>query len=139
MLGIVLCKSWLVVARGRRILYCSHLSDAHYDVCRSVRDNFCITFPRWRKIWHALAARGRAFLGIWAPSPIFQHSFTNTVHKAMANLQAFTFTSDSFLRLIPGTPILSPDLRTLQLDNLAYATYLQQSASPSLAQVADSC
>jgi hypothetical protein len=46
----------------------------------------------------------------------------------MANLQAFTFdhfTSDSFLRLIPGTPTLSPDLRTLQLDNLAYAAYSQ--------------
>ena len=46
----------------------------------------------------------------------------------MAQLQGLTFdhfTSDSFLRLLPGSANLSPDFRTVQLDEVAYAAYVQ--------------
>jgi hypothetical protein len=60
---------------------------------------------------------------------LYEQSFNSlfrAVHKELAHLQGFTFdhfTTDSFLRRLPGSQNISPDLRTLQLDNVAYAAY----------------
>ena len=62
---------------------------------------------------------------------LYEQSFNSlfrAVHKERAHLQAFSFdhfTSDSFLRLLPGSANMSPDCRTFQLDEVAYAAYAQ--------------
>ncbi|KAF8229011.1 hypothetical protein L208DRAFT_1483244 [Tricholoma matsutake] len=91
-----------------------------------------VLYKSWLVVVSLVHMHGKVLLGTWVQSPIFWHKSFNSlfhaVHKDMAHLQAFTFnhfTSDSFLWLLPGSANMSPDCRTLQLDEVAYAAYAQ--------------